>query len=156
MKKILFILFLLCSTFVKSQEYTPRIEQLHYQLESLEVDVPGLRETINIDLQNTTLPNLLVAISRIHNININVSPDLKQITVANNFKDVPVIDVLVFLCKEYQLTIEFTGTILSFKNYTPPIPPIEQRVIPVSYNPNRESLSVDLKNNLSYRKKFSV
>lgn len=150
MKKLLFILFLLCSTLVKSQEYTPRIEQLHYQLESLEVDVPGLRETINIDLQNTTLPNLLVAISRIHNININVSPDLKQITVANNFKDVPVIDVLVFLCKEYQLTIEFTGTILSFKNYTPPIPPIEQRVIPVSYNPNRESLSVDLKNDLLY------
>lgn len=150
MKKLLFILFLLCSTLVKSQEYTPRIEQLHYQLESLEVDVPGLRETINIDLQNTTLPNLLVAISRIHNININVSPDLKQITVANNFKDVPIIDVLVFLCKEYQLTIEFTGTILSFKNYTPPIPPVEQRVIPVSYNPNRESLSVDLKNDLLY------
>ena len=45
MKKILFILFLLCSTFVKSQEYTPRIEQLHYQLESLEVDVEAV--TVN-------------------------------------------------------------------------------------------------------------
>ncbi|RXG11482.1 type IV pilus assembly protein PilQ [Leeuwenhoekiella aestuarii] len=151
MKHLLLFFFIVFSiSFVSSQENSDRIAQLRYQLESLEVDIPGLEEKINVDLQNTTLPNFLVAISRIHNVNINVSPDLNQLTVANNFNQVSVKDVLLFLCKEYNLTIDFTGSILSIKNYTAPIPPTEERIIPVNYNPNRESLSVDLQNDILY------
>ncbi|WP_442845074.1 type II secretion system protein GspD [Leeuwenhoekiella sp. H156] len=116
----------------------------------MEVDVPGLDEKINVDLQNTTLPNFLVAISRVHNVNINVSNSLDQITIANNFTGVSIQDVLLFLCKEYQLTIEVTGSILAVKNYVPPTAPIPVREIPINYNPNRESLSLDLKEDLLY------
>ncbi len=149
--RYLLIIFLFTVNLVAyTQEPGNRIEQLSLKLESLAVETPGLEEKADIDLQNTTLPNFLLALSRVHNININVSPDLNQTTIANTFNDVLVRDVLVFLCKEYNLTIDFTGNILSFKNYTPPTPPVEERIIPISYNPSRESLSIDLQQDPLY------
>ena len=149
--RYLFIIFLFTVNLVAyGQEPSNRIEQLSLKLESLAVETPGLEEKADIDLQNTTLPNFLLALSRVHNININVSPDLNQTTIANNFNDVLVRDILVFLCKEYNLTIDFTGNILSFKNYTSPPPPVEERIIPIVYNPSRESLSIDLQQDPLY------
>ena len=82
----------------------------------------GLTENVKteINVDNITLANFLLAVSDVHKVNINVSPELNQISIANNFTDVSVADLLVFLCKEYNLTIDFTGNILSIKQYFEP------------------------------------
>ncbi len=66
-----------------------------------------------------------------------------------------VADLLVYLCKEYALDIEFTGNILSIKKYNPPVPEIKEREIPVSFDPATGTISMDLKNdplNKAFRK----
>ena len=149
MKKT-FVLLLFCLAFQLRAQENGRILQLENKLENIKMDSPGLSEKINVNIQNTTLPNFLIAVSKIHQVNLNVSPELSQVNIVNSFSDVSVADVLIFLCKEYELTIDFTGNILSVKRYTPPQTNPEKRIIPVAYNPHRESLSLDLKKDKLY------
>jgi type IV pilus assembly protein PilQ len=57
--------------------------------------------------------------------------------------------MLLFLCKEYNLTIEFTKNILAIKPYkdidVPEVYPMD-----IVYYPAEESLSIDIKNNILY------
>ena len=148
MKYILILAFLFLSIHTNyAQGYdAQRIQDIETKLESLVVDVPGLTEKIDVDIQNTTLATFLISISEIHKINIDVSNELASTNIINNFKNVPVSDVLIYLCKTYALEIDFTGTILSIKRYTPePEEPLI-RVIPITYNPNDNTLSADLLN----------
>ena len=126
----------------------PRIEVIASQLKELSATNPGLTEQARteISVSNITLSNLILAISKAHDININIAPELDQISIANNhFSDAIVSDLLVFLCKEYDLSIDFTGSILSIKKYVPKEVP-EVRIIPVSYHPENNSISIDAKN----------
>ena len=147
MKKTTLLISLLICSFVHTQEPDQRILKIQNQLELLSTDVNGLTEnvTTEINVDNITLGNFLLAVSDVHKVNINVSPELNQISIANNFTDVTVADLLVFLCKEYNLTIDFTGNILSIKQYfeAPKVP--EQRVIPIAYNPSNQTISIDAK-----------
>ncbi len=151
-KKLLYtLLFLIYSSFLNAQEPN-RIERIKNQLTILAVEEPGLTENVKteINVTNVNLSNFLLAISDIHNLNINVSPELNQINIVNNFSNVTVADLLVFLCKEYSLTIDFTGNILSVKKYYEPEPVPEKRIIPISYSPNEDLISLDLNNDKLY------
>jgi len=119
-------------------------------LELLSVNNAGLTENVKteVSVSNITLANFLLAISSIHKININVAPELGQINIANNFSNVTVADLLVFLCKEYDLTIDFSGNILSIKTYVEPLE--AEHIIPVAYNPDRNRISIDAKGNKLY------
>src|SRR5690606_25235890 len=86
----------------------------------------------------------------VHKININLAPELEQISIVNNFSNLTVADLLVFLCKEYGLKIDFTGNILSIKKYTEPIEEPEKRIIPVNYNPDENTISMDVKEDKLY------
>ena len=136
-----------------SQDSLNRIEKIRYRLEVLSEGTPGLQETVKSDISvtNITLGNFLMAISDIHQININVSPALNQINLVNNFTNVTVADLLVYLCKEYSLTIEFTGNILSIKKYEPPLPPPEIKEIPITFFPSKNAISLDLNNDPLYK-----
>ncbi len=152
MKKILFTLLCFLPCFLFSQTEN-RIETIKNQLELLSVENSGLAEQAKteISVNNITLANFILAISNTHSVNINISPDLNQISIANNnFSNVTVSDLLVFLCKEYDLTIDFTGSILSIKKYVPPTEVPEKRVIPVEYNPERNSITIDAKSDKLY------
>jgi len=151
MKKILLIL-LLSSCFCFAQQNDNRIENIKNQLTALSVDNVGLTENVKteISVNNITLPNFLLAISNIHKLNINVSPQLSNITLANNFSNVTVSDLIVFFCKEYNLNIDFTGNILSIKKYQEPIETLEEKVIPVNYNPDNNLLTIDAKGDNLY------
>jgi len=147
MNKILASLLLFGSLFfsVSAQVDMGRINTLQNQLELLKVDAPGLDEPININISQTTLSNFLLAIAKVHNVNINVSPALSNINIVNNFSDVSVSDVLIFLIKEYNLDIDFTGNILSIKRYVAPIETPKEEEVNVRYFPDTKSLSFDLK-----------
>ncbi|MEX0289622.1 MAG: type II secretion system protein GspD [Flavobacteriaceae bacterium] len=147
MKKGLTILFLLICVTVFAQE-TNRIQNIRNNLELLAADNTELNENLKLEINitNVTLSNFLIAVSRVHKLNLSVSPDVGNTSIVNNFSDVTVADMLVFLCKEYDLDIEFTGSILSIKKYNPPVPEIKEKEIQLSFDPATGLISMDLQN----------
>lgn len=121
-----------------------RLEQLKLKLESITIDSPGLNEKADINVNNVLLPDFLRAVANTHNINLNISTYLNNIVIANNFSNSSVSDVLLFVCKEFDLTIDFIGNILSIKKYEIPKVLIEKRVIPIGFDRDDELFSIDL------------
>ncbi|MCB0448027.1 MAG: general secretion pathway protein GspD, partial [Gelidibacter sp.] len=153
MKKILYLLLLLNISFSFAQEDNKqRIQNIKHQLEILSTETLGLTENVKteVNVNNITLANFLLAVSDVHKVNINVAPELNQITIANNFTNVTVADLLVFLCKEYNLTIDFTGNILTIKKYQEKPKEPEERIIPILYNPANNTISIDAKGDKLY------
>lgn len=148
MKKI--ITFLLLFIFQISFSQENRILQLKNNIEAISTDAPGLTEKININIKESSLTSFLMAVSEVHKINISMAPNLSQINIVNNFTDVTVGDILIFLCKEYNLTIDFTGNILSIKTYVKPAEKIIEKEIDVSYDMPNNLLSLDLKGDQLY------
>ncbi|MDI1307435.1 MAG: type II and III secretion system protein [bacterium] len=127
-----------------------RIQQLKNNIEAISVDAPGLSEKINVNIKQASLSSFLLAVSEVHKLNISVAPNLSQINIVNNFTDVTVGDLLLFLCKEYNLTIDFTGNILSVKSYEKPIKKLVEKPIDVKYEIADNLLSLDLKEDKLY------
>ncbi len=148
MKKILlftYCLFITCFAF--SQEEN-RILSIENNLELLSSENSGLTENLKLDVNvtNVSLSNFLIALAKVHKLNINVDPSLSNISIVNNFSNVTVADLLVYLCKEYQLDINFTGNILSISKYSPPpIIPLEKEIL-AQFDPLNNVISLDLKN----------
>jgi type IV pilus assembly protein PilQ len=135
-----------------SAQNSQRLIHIDEQLQLLAVDNVGLSEKLdaNISLNDVTLPNFLLAVSNIHKVNINVSPELNSVYIKNNFSDVTVSDMLLFLCKEHSLTIEFTKNILSIKPY---VEEITEEAYPyqIDYDPEAETVAIDINNNVLYK-----
>ena len=131
----------------KAQSETTRLQDLETQLEVLSFEVPGLNENVKseIKVNDILLSNFLLALSELHGLNVNVSQDLDNLSISPRFPNVTVKDLLLFLCKEYRLTIDFSGNILSFKLYNEVPPPILPKSISVYFNPESNLLSLDLK-----------
>lgn len=144
-KKIIFLLIILSSLTCIGQENN-RINKIQNQLEQLKGNYPEFAETVNVNITNTSLSNFLLAISKVHDININVSPALDSIPIINNFSNVSIHNLLIFLAKEHNLTIEIMGNIISVSKYQAPVmqPVVEK--ITASYNPSHNLLSLDIKN----------
>lgn len=123
-----------------------RISTIENKLQLLNVDIPGLAEKVNVNISNTSLLNFLRAVSQVHKININLASELNNITIVNGFNDVSVQDLLMFLVKEYQLDITFTGNILSVKSYVAPVVVPVEKDIAVQYDVLSGALSMDLNN----------
>lgn len=148
MKKI--TLFLLLFLFQLSYSQENRMQQLKNNIEALSTDVKGLSEKVNINIKETSLSSFLLAVSEIHKVNISLAPELNDKSIVNNFSDVTVGDLLVFLCKEYNLTIEFTGNILAIKPFIKATEIATKKPILVSYDAANDLLSLDLKNDPLY------
>lgn len=125
-----------------------RISKLKTELESITIDTPGLNESADINVSNISLSDFLQALANAHKINLNVSPDLGSINIKNNFSNATVADILLFACKEYDLTIDFTGNILSIRKFVPPTVVKPERVIPISYS--NDLFSIDLQKDTLY------
>jgi type IV pilus assembly protein PilQ len=148
MRKITTILLLFIFQITFSQEN--RIEQIKNNLEAIKLDTPGLSEKVNINIKEASLSSFLLAIAENHKLNISVAPNLAQINLVNDFTNVTVSDLLLFLCKEYNLTIDFSGNILSIKSYEKPIVKTIVKEIDVKYDISNDWLSLDLKEDKLY------
>lgn len=149
--KLLFLIFSM--VFVPPRDgfsQDKKVEQLKLNLESIVVDTPGLNEKADVNVSNLVMSDFLRALSNAHQINLNIDASLNSIIVTNNFSNVTVSDVLLFLCKEYDLTIDFSGNILSIREEIPEEKPFVRKKIPINYDKMNELLSVDLKNDSLY------
>jgi type IV pilus assembly protein PilQ len=148
MKKTILLLLLFLFQIAFSQE--PRIQQLKNNIEAISADAPGLSEKININIKESSISSFLLAVSQVHKLNISVAPNLSQVNIVNNFTDIAVGDLLLFLCKEYNLTIDFTGNILSVKSYEKPIEKPIKKIIDVKYVTDDNLLTLNLQEDLLY------
>ncbi len=149
-KKLFMLLFIVLLSFVSIAQQSNNTKQLKLQLENLSIDVPGLTEKADITVNNVQLPDFLRAIANAHKINLNISPKLKSIIITNNSSNASVADILLFVCKEYNLTIDFTGSIMSIKKIDKPKKELPKRIIPITYNADKDLFSIELQNDSLY------
>ncbi|XLS30035.1 type II secretion system protein GspD [Flavobacteriaceae bacterium M23B6Z8] len=146
------LLIFLFFTLISYAQQADRISSIQNQLESLSVEYKGLTENLKLDInvRDVSLANFLLAVGKVHKLNINVSPELNQVTLINNFSEVTVAELLVFLCKEYELDIDFTGSILSIHKFNPAPMPELKREIPVLYDALNNTITFDIKEDRLY------
>lgn len=77
-------------------------------------EVPKLNEKVNISVGNVAIQEFLRGVANSSGVNIDVDPAL-NITVTNNFSEVRVADILLFLKEQYNLDINFIGNIITIK-----------------------------------------
>lgn len=142
-KSILLIFLIAIFPFQLNAQGTS-LEQLKLKLESITVDSPGLNEKADINVSNVLLGDFLRTIANAHKINLNISSDLNSIIISNNFSNSSVSDVFLFVCKEFNLTIDVIGNILSIKKIEVPKIKYQRRVIPISFHPEDNLFSIDL------------
>jgi type IV pilus assembly protein PilQ len=125
------------------------IDSIAIHLEGITKEYPGLKETVEFSVSGVSVKEFVRTLANNHDLNISVSDDVQGIVI-NNFSNAKVSDVLIFLCKEYQLSIDFMGSIMSFHS-------LDQQEIDrklallnapprVIYDNSSHFLSLDLKN----------
>lgn len=138
------LIFLFCTATLFSQQ---DISDLNTRFEELAKQKKGLNETVKIDVSGLTLIDFISSIADEHQLNVDVDTDLNQ-PISNNFYDVTVKDVFVYLVQKFDLDVGIMNNIISFRKKRE-IKIIEKKLpknIDVSYNPQNDFLSVKLEN----------
>lgn len=124
-----------------------RLEKIKVQLQELEDTHAGLSENVQMNVSDISIQDFLSGLAETHQLNLSASNEITD-KVSYNFSNALVTDVLLFLCKEYNLELDITGTIISFKKYREPAAEIkkyEPKKPKVNYNNQTDFLSLDLK-----------
>jgi type IV pilus assembly protein PilQ len=136
--------------FLAAQEessFDNRLEKIEKELEYLSDSVmQGLNEQIDLSVSGMPIQAFLRTVAEAHSLNVQIDPTL-SILLTNNFTRVRVIDLFIFICREYQLDIHIVGNILSFRKYLPPrqiIPLVGPKKLDIEFNPAAQTLSMDL------------
>ncbi|OFX68954.1 MAG: hypothetical protein A2X12_05465 [Bacteroidetes bacterium GWE2_29_8] len=146
--KLFFIILFLLFTFSLSSFSQDRFLKLSEELESLSTEMSGLDQKVEVSVNGVTIQELLRGIGISNKLNIIVDQRI-DVNVVSSFSDVKVKDLLVFLCKRYDLDITFIGNIISVIKYSPPVkdekPVIKPNITQVEYDNASKKLSLDIK-----------
>lgn len=118
--RILALLFTLC--WLHTAVAQDRFAQLEVLLADAVVEHPGLDGTVEMGVSGTGIKEFVRALGLAHKLNLTVDPAVKG-EVFNHFSDARVSDVLLYLCKRYELDIEIMGSIITLKPWAAPAPP---------------------------------
>lgn len=147
MQKLIYILGIVsCLLWSVNTYANDRIKQIENQLSAMTAEMPGLEEKVQMSVSGVSIQEFMRGIADAHKLNISVDPAIKQ-EVVNNFANATVSDVLIFICKEYELSINFIGSIMSIVKYNPPKPivvEIPKKELQINYDKNGDKLSLDL------------
>ncbi|MDA9316481.1 general secretion pathway protein GspD [Polaribacter sp.] len=137
------VLLLFLSSALYSQTTIDRIQQLEITLDRLSDSIKGLNNKVDFNVKESELTTLLRSIAKTNKINLSIATNLKQIKVTQNFANATVKNVLLYVCKQHQLTIDVLGTILSVKRY---VIPFQTRTIEATYHKEKDLFSIHLQN----------
>lgn len=143
-RRIFTAMIVLCCFF--SLHAQDRFEKIETKLKELEKETPGLTAKIELSVNGTSIQEFVRGIALQNNVNVSIDPSINT-KVINNFTNVTVSDVFLFLCKKYDLDINFIGSIISFVPYTPPpIPQIKyaSKQIKITYDKITDVITLDL------------
>jgi len=152
LKRIIRIIpFLLLLNYFKSQaQEADRFQSLRDRLEILSVQVPGLKNKVQLALNGVSIQEFLTALAKSNGLSINIDPKLSY-KVVNNFNNVTASNVLIFLAKNFDLDISLIGNIINIAPYQNPnlgVRPL--KVFMVAFNPQENTLSLELENDSLY------
>lgn len=152
-KKRLILLVTFATVFFSFTFSQDRFTIIESKLKELAVkDSPGLNDKVDLSVNGVSIQDFIRGIATTSNLNISIDPLLTS-KVYNNFSNVTVIDVFIFLCKKNDLDIAFVGNIISFLPYNAPKPPPETYVpkeIKITFDKNTDFISLDLSNDSLY------
>lgn len=143
---ILLLLIIFPLTF-RAQSGEDRFATIKARMDLMTVESPGLEDPVKLSVSNLPLQDFLRALANANNVNLSIDPGV-QGTVVNNFSNVTVSEVLLYLARQYNLDFEFMGNIITIKPYVKPEPVIIKipKVIPMSYDTATTKLTIELKN----------
>lgn len=147
LKTYIVFFVLMAALALKAQDDPGRYAAMEMQLDLLIAENPGLEEPVDLSVSGVPLAEFIRALGKSNQVNLSVDPEVKG-TVVNNFSNVSVAEVLLFLAKQYDLQLKFTGNIihvLPFKK--PPPPPVIRipRAIGIAYDTATNRLTMELK-----------
>jgi len=123
------------------------MDVIEEKLNQLSKSYPGVNDKVELSMNGATIQEYIRAIGLSNNLNVNVDPGL-DIKLTNSFSKVTAKEVFLFLCKRYDLDIQFVGPIMTFTKFTPVI--VEKKAptkkINVQYEKFADLLSYDLAN----------
>lgn len=125
-----------------------RFNAIENKLTELTQDNPGLNGRVELSVSGAPIEEVIRGIAYANNLNISVDPDV-NINVVNNFSNVTVKDVILFIAKEYNLEVSFVGSIITFSNMQASVPEVAKYVpktIEVKYDKKTDMLTLNLKN----------
>lgn len=122
-----------------------RFQTIEQRLKDLSTSVPGLNQSAELSISGGSLQECLRGLAVTHNLNINADPALTQ-KVSNYFSKEKVINILLYLIKQYNLDVQFVGTIMTFTPYKDPSLslPAKSKEPSIQYNTQNETISLDL------------
>lgn len=121
--------------------FAQNTDDLQAQLDSLDQIVPGLNEKVDFTLVDAPLYELLRAVAETHDLNVSLN-NLPEISITNNFTNVKVKDLILFVCREHDLKIRFTNNIFAFYREQP-IQIVEPQVL---YDDLKGTVDISLRN----------
>ena len=144
MKVVCFFL-LLYANYTYSDDRFANIDQ---KLKELSSQSLGLNDKVELSVNAVPLTEFLRGIANSSNLNVSIDPSITT-KITNNFSNVTVAEVFVFICKKYELDINFVGSIMSFVPYTVPAIVIAKqgpKPLKIAYESSSNTLSFDLNN----------
>ena len=139
----LMLFFLIVTGNIQAQQ--DKYAQMQEKLVTLSTnDIPQLKELVNTSVTNVPIQEFLRSVAMSSGVNINVDPELK-INVVNNFSNVKVIDILIFLARQYDLDISIIGNIININKSKVEVPLPPKKVL-VNYDKDADLLSIQCEN----------
>ena len=141
--KPILILLIFFSVRLFAQE--DRFVVLEKRLKDLTTAVPGLTQKTDLSVENSSLQSFLKSIAATHNLNLNIDPSLNQ-KISNYFSDETVINILIYVARQYNLDFNFIGSIISIVPYKDPLAnlPPPPKDIKISYSDFNQVITLDL------------
>ncbi len=142
--KIIWLVFL--SGMISSAwSQTDRFTEIEKKLTALSATLPAIDESVDVSVSGVSIQEFLRAVANNAKINISVDPSL-NINIVNNFSNVRVIDMLMFMAREFDLEIKVIGTIITVSKYQAPKEEVKYtpKKLNIKYTPANDQLSVDL------------
>jgi len=125
-----------------------RFDQIQVKFEILKADNPGLDNIAELSINGSTLTEVIRGLANTNNLNISIDQNL-DMQIVNNFANVTVAEILLFLIKRYDLDVNFTGNIMHFSKYNLPvveIPEVKEKELLIKYKNSGDELFLDLDN----------
>lgn len=140
---LLVSLFFSLTQFIVGQDRFTKIET---DLELFRAKNPLLDSKVDISVSDLTINEFLRGVAKSNGLNISVDNELK-VLVTNSFKDVSVGDLLIFLCRQYNLDLKVQGSIIHLSAYKvdESLLPVKKRAIEVKSFKDKGLLTIDVK-----------
>lgn len=135
-------------TFAQQKDRLEFIQERLYALATTEA--PGLNEKVAASVSGVSVVEFIRGMAVSNNLNISVDQDIKT-KVSVNFNNESVQNILMFLVKQYNLDISFTGSIMYVTEYKLPVVPDKPKEPIVTYDSGTQRLSMDVRNDSLFR-----